>query len=239
MSTWRLQSVFEPSSIAIVGGSPRERSAGRAVMRNLRQGGYGGKIGWVSPRHRRIDGIATVRRLADLGWVPDLAHRAGPLVPGQWRKPRLGVGAALLNPGTGPRRLPRRDPRHIPRHAHRRRTAGHRLGHRINASIAARAPQQATGAGVGVERDRGALVEWGVSRASALKVSLGDALDVDFADLLDYWPPTAIRDLITSAGTVLRSSCPAAFRAQPVVLVRAARRSRRRYPEIGHARWRP
>src|SRR5690606_21283629 len=99
MSTWRLQSVFEPSSIAIVGGSPRERSAGRAVMRNLREGGYGGKIGWVSPRHRQIDGIATVRRLADLGWVPELAVITAPaeIVPGLVDEAaRLGVGAGLL-----------------------------------------------------------------------------------------------------------------------------------------------
>src|SRR5690606_5455911 len=72
MSTYRLTSIFEPAGVAVVGGSPRERSAGRAVMRNLREGGYAGRIGWVSPRHRRIDGIDTVPRLAALGWVPDL-----------------------------------------------------------------------------------------------------------------------------------------------------------------------
>lgn len=36
MSTYHLQSVFRPQSVAVIGGSPRERSAGRAVMRNLR-----------------------------------------------------------------------------------------------------------------------------------------------------------------------------------------------------------
>jgi acetyltransferase len=34
MSTYHLQSVFRPQSVAVIGGSPRERSAGRAVMRN-------------------------------------------------------------------------------------------------------------------------------------------------------------------------------------------------------------
>src|SRR5690606_35234640 len=78
MSTWRLDSVFAPASVAVVGGSPRERSAGRAVMRNLAASGYAGRIGWVTPRHREIDGIATVRRLRELGWVPDLAIITAP-----------------------------------------------------------------------------------------------------------------------------------------------------------------
>ena len=40
MSTYHLQSVFRPQSVAVIGGSPRQRSAGRAVMRNLRGTGF-------------------------------------------------------------------------------------------------------------------------------------------------------------------------------------------------------
>jgi len=59
MSTYRLKSVFAPQSIAIIGGSPRERSAGRAVVRNLKASGFPGQIAWVNTRYDQIDGMAT------------------------------------------------------------------------------------------------------------------------------------------------------------------------------------
>ncbi|HBN53362.1 MAG TPA: hypothetical protein DD456_04805, partial [Stenotrophomonas sp.] len=59
MSIYHLQTVFRPRSVAVIGGSPRERSAGRAVVRNLRAAGFAGQIGWVNPRHGQIDGMRT------------------------------------------------------------------------------------------------------------------------------------------------------------------------------------
>jgi len=78
MSTYHLQSVFRPQSVAVIGGSPRERSAGRAVMRNLRSTGFPGKVAWINPRHAEIDGIRTIKRLKDLDWVPDLVVITAP-----------------------------------------------------------------------------------------------------------------------------------------------------------------
>ena len=60
MSTYRLERLFSPRSIALVGASPREGSVGRAVLRNLRAGGFSGALALVNPQHREIDGIATV-----------------------------------------------------------------------------------------------------------------------------------------------------------------------------------
>lgn len=99
MSTYHLQSVFRPKSVAIVGGSPRERSAGRAVVRNLRAAGFPGQIGWVSPRYPEIDGMRTVRRLADLPWVPELVVITTParMVPRVVSlAARQGVAAAII-----------------------------------------------------------------------------------------------------------------------------------------------
>ena len=58
MSTYALDAVFRPESVAVVGASPRERSVGRAVVRNLREAGFAGPVGLVNPKHRRIDGVA-------------------------------------------------------------------------------------------------------------------------------------------------------------------------------------
>src|SRR5690606_1012063 len=99
MSTYNLQSVFRPQSIAVIGGSPRERSAGRAVMRNLRGAGFPGKVAWINPRHAEIDGIRTVKRLRDLDWVPDLVVVTAPasIVPQVIADAAaLGVSAAII-----------------------------------------------------------------------------------------------------------------------------------------------
>ena len=78
MSTYSLSSVFQPRSVAVIGGSPRERSLGRAVIANLRAGGFAGPVGVVNPRHARIEGIDTVASLHDLPWQPELVVIATP-----------------------------------------------------------------------------------------------------------------------------------------------------------------
>src|SRR3546814_3053360 len=52
MSTYALGSVFSPTSVAVVGASPRERSLGRLVLRQLREGGFAGPVGLVNPNYR-------------------------------------------------------------------------------------------------------------------------------------------------------------------------------------------
>jgi len=44
VSTYRLDALLAPQSIAVVGASPRERSLGRIALRNLREGGFAGPI---------------------------------------------------------------------------------------------------------------------------------------------------------------------------------------------------
>jgi acetyltransferase len=50
MSTYRLDKLFSPRAVAVVGASPRDSSAGHAVLGNLRRGGFAGAIGLVNPR---------------------------------------------------------------------------------------------------------------------------------------------------------------------------------------------
>src|SRR3546814_10593997 len=72
MSTYALGSVFSPTSVAVVGASPRERSLGRLVLRQLREGGFAGPVGLVNPNYREIDGMASAPRLDALGFAPEL-----------------------------------------------------------------------------------------------------------------------------------------------------------------------
>jgi acetyltransferase len=57
MSTYRLDKLFSPQSVAVVGASPRESSAGHAVLRNLLRGGFAGAIHLVNPRYDAIEGV--------------------------------------------------------------------------------------------------------------------------------------------------------------------------------------
>src|SRR6266545_4143047 len=72
MSTYRLDKLFSPRSVAVVGASPRAGSVGRVVLNNLRVGGFEGPIHLVNPRHAEIDGVRAVKSLTDLASPPDV-----------------------------------------------------------------------------------------------------------------------------------------------------------------------
>ena len=72
MSTYRLDKLFAPRSVAVVGGSPRETSLGHVVLRNLRAAGFPGAIHLVNPHYREIAGIRAVDSLAHLPRAPEV-----------------------------------------------------------------------------------------------------------------------------------------------------------------------
>ena len=72
MSTYRLEKIFTARHVVLAGASPREKSLGAAVLREIREGGFAGHIEIVNPNHRNIEGLATVPSLAALSTVPDL-----------------------------------------------------------------------------------------------------------------------------------------------------------------------
>jgi hypothetical protein len=72
MSTYRLDRLFVPRSIAVVGGSPRDTSPGRAVLKNLRSGGFAGEIHLVNSHYDSLEGIAAVKSCDALSGPPDI-----------------------------------------------------------------------------------------------------------------------------------------------------------------------
>ncbi len=242
MSTYHLQSVFRPQSLAVIGGSPRERSAGRAVMRNLRGAGFAGKVAWINPRHAEIDGIRTVKRLKDLDWVPELVVVTAPaaIVPQVITDAAArGVAAAIIltaNLGEGPGSLAAQV--EASARAKGLRILGpHCLGviaphARLNASIAAHVPQAGDLALISESSAiAAALVEWGVARSVGFSavVSLGDTLDVDFGDLLDYFATDyRTRAILLYVEQIkdarkFMSAARAAARSKPVMVVKSGR----------------
>src|SRR6266540_5499061 len=84
MSTYRLEKLFAPRSVALVGGSPRERSLGGIVLRQLRAAGFPGALHVVNPNYPEIGGLSTVGDLNLLPEPPDVVvvTAPAPTVPG-------------------------------------------------------------------------------------------------------------------------------------------------------------
>lgn len=242
MSTYRLQSVFRPKSVAVVGGSPGERSVGRIVLHNLRQAGFAGSIGLVNPRHRQIDGVAAVSRVGDLPWTPELlvVTAPPPALPDIIRAAAdKGASAAVVltgglgeGPGSVADRLEA-----IARSRSLRIVGPGSFGimaphAALNASVAAHCPHAGDLALVSQSGAIAAgLVEWGMARAIGFSavVSLGGALDVDFGDLLDFFATDSRTRAILLYVESIRdarkfmSAARAAARAKPVVVVKSGR----------------
>src|SRR5262249_18935265 len=78
MSTYRLDKLLSPRSVAVVGASPRDTSPGRAVLKNLRAAGFEGSVSLVNPRYGEIEGIKAVKTIQELPQAPDLIVIATP-----------------------------------------------------------------------------------------------------------------------------------------------------------------
>jgi acetyltransferase len=242
MSTYRLDRLFAPRSIAVVGASPRDTSPGRAVLKNLRGGGFGGAIHLVNPHYDTIEGIAAVKSYEALAATPDVAVIAVPpaaVVSVVRAAAAKGTAAAIiLTSGLGHGLCSIAEECEQAARAAGMRIVGPNclgvLAPRVdlNASFAASAAQPGD---LCVISQSGAiatgLVEWAALRGIGFSaiVSIGDSIDVDFADLLDHFAvdrgTRAILLYIESVKDARKfmSAARAAARAKPVLVVKSGR----------------
>ena len=73
-----LRHVFAPESVAVIGASRRRGTVGRAILDNIRTGGYAGRLYTVNPRARQIGGERCLSSPLDLPEPVDLAVIAVP-----------------------------------------------------------------------------------------------------------------------------------------------------------------
>ncbi len=73
-----LRPVFQPASVVVIGASRRLGTVGRAVLENIKSGGYAGRLYAVNPNAREISGVACFPDVASLPETPDLALLAVP-----------------------------------------------------------------------------------------------------------------------------------------------------------------
>ena len=73
-----LQHLFAPQSVAVIGAGRRPGTVGRAILDNIRTGGYQGRLYAVNPHARHLGGVRCVPSVAGLPEAPDLAVIAVP-----------------------------------------------------------------------------------------------------------------------------------------------------------------
>ena len=73
-----LRRVLAPDSVAVIGASRRPGSVGRAILRNIVDDGFGGRVYAVNPSAAELDGVPCVPSAAALPEPVDLAVIAAP-----------------------------------------------------------------------------------------------------------------------------------------------------------------
>ncbi|MBR0697855.1 bifunctional acetate--CoA ligase family protein/GNAT family N-acetyltransferase [Bradyrhizobium lablabi] len=242
MSTFGLERVFAPRSIAVVGGSSRPSSLGAAVLRNIKACGFVGGIAVVSPRHAMVDGEATFPDLKSVPFVPDLIVVTAPpaAIPGiMVEAGAAGVaGAAILSAGLGHGAGSLAETVERTAREHRMRLIGPNclgvmMPHaKLNASFAAHRPSEGHLALISQSGAvAAAMVGWAAERRLGFSgiVSIGDQLDVDVADLLDYFALDEHSNAIllyleaVKDARKFMSAARAAARLKPVIVVKSGR----------------
>jgi acetyltransferase len=242
MSVYRLKDLLSPRSVALVGASPRQGSVGRAILQNIQKAKFKGQFGLVNTRYAEIEGVATVNGLGKLSFVPELVVMTAPATAIPCLVDEAGkrgaAGALIVTAGLGHGAGSLADATERAAHKYGMRLIGPNClgimmpGANLNASFAAHMP---CAGNLALISQSGAIatgmVEWAAQRAVGFSgiVSIGDQLDVDIADLLDYFAldgkTRAILLYIEAIKDARKfmSAARAAARIKPVVVVKSGR----------------
>lgn len=243
MSVKRISQFFNPTSVAVIGASNNVSRAGFVVMRNLLQGGFNGPIMPVSPTHSAVHGVLAYPSIAALPKIPDLAvictnkHTLLTIIAelGEFGCKNAVVIAAGLN--------------------HQQKTAlqeaakqakvsllgpnclGLLIPHiGLNASFSHTVASEGKIAFVSQSAAVcSTILDWAKNKEIGFSyfVSVGDCLDIDFAELLDFLGRDAKTkaillyiDNIENIRSFISAARAAAF-SKPVIAIKTGKNGRR------------
>jgi len=205
VATQFLRRFFAPRSLVVIGASPKPESMGGIVLQNLLQAGFAGPVWAVNPRgYQEVHGVTCFRRIADLPEIPDLAVVCSPLSGVPTVLERLGrrqVRAALIVSGGASLDADSSDGRALRARLQRAtlRSGMRVLGPeclgiavpsmKLNATYASQPIGDGSVAYLGQSGMLGnAMIDWAAGREIGFShlVTLGDSLDVQLPDLIDY-----------------------------------------------------
>ncbi|MEH0688205.1 bifunctional acetate--CoA ligase family protein/GNAT family N-acetyltransferase [Vibrio cholerae] len=197
-----IAALLKPSSVAVIGASSRPMRAGNIVMKNLLQGGFEGAIMPVTPRYSSVCGVLAYPTIDSLPIVPDVAILCTSAKYNVELIRQLAdkqVKAAIIL--SADMHLPDQDGiTHQSRCLEIARAAGMRLlgpnslglilpWHNFNASFS---PVMAQKGKIAFISQSAAMcttiLDWANDKDIGFSafISIGNASDVDFADLLDH-----------------------------------------------------
>ena len=259
MTVRNLNRLLAPKSVALIGASDRPGSIGYTMVRNIlgtRDGpaGFRGRVMLVNPKHGELEGLACFPDVASLPDAPDLAVIAtpAPTLPGLVAA--LGArgcrAAVVISAGFGgPEGRALKQAMLDAAKPHLLRLLGPNcvgvlvppIG--LNAGFAHLSPPAGR---IAFLAQSGAIVtsviDWAAARGLGFShlVSMGEMLDVDFADMLDYLagdPDTqAVLLYIESIGNARKfmSAARVAARSKPVIAIKAGRHEEGARAVISH-----
>ena len=196
-----MDSVFNPSSVAVIGASNKEGSVGYGLFRNLSS--FSGSIYPVNPNRNDVQGTKTYRSVLDIEGNVDMAVIAVPakLVPGiidecgeRGVKACIVVSSEFKETGNEGKRLEEKIKKKVEKYGITL-IGPNCLGvinteNSLNASFSAKMPNKGRTAVISQSGALGsAIIEWSLEQGVGIKsfISVGSMLDVDFGDLLKYF----------------------------------------------------
>jgi acetyltransferase len=253
MDVHGLDRIFKPKRIALVGVTINPNSVGGKVLGNLIGGGFAGVVYPVNPQHEAVLGIHCFPDLKSLPKTPDLAVICTP--PDQ--VPRvvrdcgeagiLGlivITAGFKETGDAGKALEEQIRAEAARFEGMRILGPNCLGvivpgSRLNASFASGMPKPGN---IAFISQSGALctsvLDWAIEGKIGFSyvVSVGNCLDVEFGDLIDYFgEDTNTKSIILYVESIdqarkFMTAARAFARTKPIIAYKAGR-----FPESAHA----
>ena len=242
----RLDKILAPKSVAVIGASNEPGKVGAIALANLVKAGFAGPIFPVHPRHKSVQGLRAYPSVVELPQEVDLAVicTPAPTVPDLVRQcGAAGVGGLIIltagfrEVGAAGHELDDALRSAVADFPKMRVIGPNCLGvivpeAKLNASFAASMPLAGR---VAFVSQSGALctamLDWAAEQSLGFShfISVGNMLDVDLADLLDYLAQDHATDaviLYVESVTQARrfmSAARACARTKPIVAYKAGR----------------
>jgi acetyltransferase len=247
MVTLNLDKIFNPKTIAIVGASDVEGSVGYAIVKNLTQQGFLGKVFFVNIRKPEILGVKTYPTVMEIPGKVDLAMIATPakIVPDVMEEcGRAGVKGAIIV-SAGFKEIGAEGKALEATVLEKARKYGIRVigpncigimrpRLNLNATFVDKVPKPGKVAFLSQSGALGsAILDWAISENIGFSnfVSVGSMIDVDFGDLIDYFgtdPKTKSILMYAEGITDARKFMSAArhfARTKPIIVVKSGKYS--------------
>ena len=250
-----LQALFRPRSLAVIGASAKPEKMGFQILKNILDAGFGGQVIPVNPKGEVILGVPSVKSVGDLPPGTDLAVIIipAPSVPGTILElGERGVRAAIVitggfaEAGGEGARLQEELARNASRSGIRVVGPNCQGVNYPHSGLCASWPLITRKGGMAIASQSGtvgaALIDWAAEERLGFSafVSMGNRVDVDEADLIEFFasdPDTQVITLyiegVKDAGRFL-----AAVKAcrKPIVIFKAGRTEQGRKAAESHTR---